>query len=187
MTDPDEGFFSHLDDPAAPMPGRDALDGVVRRGRQLRARRRTAWAVTGAAGVTAAIVGGLGISQALDTNTANDRVVGPLQTPSPSTSATNEPRHKKHSDGGTTVVPGGVQPGIGHPRTSPPTSTEPTPVDECASPSASPEAPEDPLSEPSIPPLVPTPSPTCVPGSASPSPTESVTPTDSPQPSVSPS
>ena len=27
MTDPDEGFFSHLDDPAAPMPGRDALDG----------------------------------------------------------------------------------------------------------------------------------------------------------------
>ena len=41
--DPGDGIFDHLDDPAPPLHGSEALTHVVQRGQQIRRRRRSAY------------------------------------------------------------------------------------------------------------------------------------------------
>src|SRR5438045_3108889 len=105
--DPGEGFFDHLDDPGAPVPGGHALDTVMLRGRHLRARRRAAFATSMAAAATAAVIGGLGISHALNADGSGDTIVPPAnsQTPSSSVTPSKSPGHH-HGGGGQVLTPG---------------------------------------------------------------------------------
>ena len=114
MTDPfgdgPSGIFDHLDDPGAPTPDADVLSSVVHRGRRIRARRQGAFAITGAAAVTAAVFGGLGISHAFNADRANDRVVTPAVSGTPTASASAKASHRHHS-GSVPLVPQGAPPG----------------------------------------------------------------------------
>jgi hypothetical protein len=188
--DPGEGFFDHLDDASAPSPGRDVLDSVVHRGRQLRTRRQIAWTTSAMAGITAVVIGGLGISHAIRADGTSDGIE-PAQTSSPSVTATASPsHHKKHGgNGGQAVGPGAtLQPGAQPSATISVTpSTAPSPGGTCA-PEATPTS--GTVVDPSLPPLAPPPSPTCAPvESPSPTPSETASPepTDSTEPTTSPS
>ena len=188
--DPGEGFFDHLDDPSWPAPGNDRLDAVVRRGRHLRARRRSAWAASAAAGVTLAVVGGLGISHAINATGPDDRVFQPAG-PSGSASAPGTGHRRHHQGGGNQVLLPGGSPAPG----SRPAGIASTPA---AAPSPTGNCPpvttgESPASEPlpgaSLPSLAPSPTPTCEPAaspSATPSETGSPAPTDTAEPTSSP-
>lgn len=184
MTDPTDpgpsGVFDHLDDPAAPTPGGDVLSAVVHRGRRIRARRQGMFAAAGAAAVTATVLGGLGLSHAV--NAARDSVVTPTQqlTPEPSVSAAL-PRH--HRPGLSVLVPGaGPITGSHRPTPAPSASSG-----ECGAPaqtqSPSP-LPSGPIVQPVVPPLLPTASPVACP-SESPSPAESPSPSQTPSPAES--
>lgn len=99
------GLFDHLDDPAAPTPGREVLTSVVHRGRRLRARRQSALALTGAAGVALAVLGGLGLSHEVDAGRGRDSVITPAQTPTPFASV-SVPAHPHRPTGVAVIVPG---------------------------------------------------------------------------------
>src|SRR4051795_11813387 len=119
--DESSSFFDHLDDPAPPAAGRDTLDSVVHRGRQIRTRRQGMFAAGSVAAVTAAVIGGLGISHAVSANGPHDSVAPPLH--SATASPSESPKHKH--GGGAVVVPGGgtsPQPG-GRPTTQPSAGT----------------------------------------------------------------
>lgn len=179
------GIFDHLDDPGAPTPSQEALTAVVHRGRRIRARRQSTIAVSGVAAVTAAVLGGLGLSHSVGAN-HNDTVV-PAHSSTPSASA-SAGGHRGESPGVSVVVPHD-QPG------SPPASPTPPPNPEpCGSPlpTSSPSPlPSGPIVEGSVPPLLPTESPQpCSTESPSPSPTPTETaspePTTTEEPSTSP-
>ena len=197
--DPGEGFFDHLDDPSGNAPHADSLPAVMRRGRQLRARRRATWTASAAAGVTVAVIGGLGVSHALNSAGGPNDSVQPIDNgPSATATATPGKHHRgdgKGGDGGTQVIgpDGPLAPGT-HKTTSPSPTTVPSPADSCAAAAAG----ETPVARPAVtgatlPPLAPSPtaSSSCEPTTPSPttSPSESATaePTDSPQPSQTPS
>ena len=171
------GFFDHLDDSAPPTPNRDVLDSVVHRGRRIRARRQGVFAASGAAAVAVAVIGGLGISHAVNAS-GHDRVLTPAGTPTPTLSASPQSSH--HRGPGTTII----VPGAG-PATSPsaPTtvpSSGPCGEEPAAEPSDSPPPPidvEGPVAQSSVPPLVPT--------TASPEPCPSESPSESPSPAPS--
>lgn len=190
MTDPDEfgpsGIFHHLDDPGAPTPSQDVLSAVVHRGRRIRARRQGTIAMSGAAAVAAAVIGGLGISHAVNAG-PNDRVV-PADSPTPSASVTAGTHHKK-SPGVSVVVPHGQPASSPASPTMPPT---PVPCDSLVATASPAPLVTDPIVQSSVPPLLPTPSPpACTTDSPSPSPTPSDTaspePTTTDEPSTSPS
>ena len=187
--DPGEGFFDHLDDPGWPSPGSDRLDAVVRRGRHLRARRRSAWAASATAGVALAVVGGLGISHAINATGPDDRVFQPAG-PSGSASATaSGPRHHHRGGGNQVLLPGGsAAPGAQPSGFASTPAAAPSPTGSCP-----PVTGESPASEPlpgaTLPPLAPSPTPTCEPAatpSAPPSETGSPAPTDTAEPTSSP-
>ena len=171
------GIFDHLDDPGAPTPSAEVLSSVVHRGRRIRARRQSAFAITGVAAVIAAVFGGLGISHAFNADRINDKVLTPAGTATPTVSASAKSgRH--HHNGNEPLVPQG--PAQGSPIASVPPPT-PTPSGEpCQEQSASPAPTPDGIF---VPPLVPTASPEPVCGT--PSPSESPSPSDSPVPSDS--
>lgn len=190
MTGPNDfgpsGIFDHLDDPGAPAPSQDTLAAVVHRGRRIRARRQGAIAMSGAAAITAAVIGGLGLSHAV--NADRDSIFTPANTPTPSFSASAGP-HRSHSPGGTLVVP------HGRPASSPASPTFPPSPEPCATavPTSSPSPLiNGPIAESSVPPLLPTATPeSCISEtpSATPSPSETASPepTTTGEPSSSPS
>ena len=172
------GIFDHLDDPAGAAPSRDVLEAVVHRGRRLRARRQGAIAMSGAAAVAAAVLGGLGIANSVNAGGHDSLSPADSGSPSVTASATASPRH--HGQGGVAIVaPHGRPASRAASPTLPPTSGP------CATatpaPSTSPLV-DGPIAESSVPPLFPTatPDPCAVP--ESPSPSESPTPTDSATP-----
>lgn len=175
--DPGPGYFDRLDDPAAPAPDRETLDAVVRRGRQIRTRRHTAFAVSGAAAVAAVVAAGLGLSHAFTASSGNDRIQ-PLRHGSASPAASAGPHkhgHKARSGLTQVLVPGdGAAAPTGGGHASPPPSASPPAAPDCTAVAASPAPTGSPVA---IPPPVPTASPACA-GSASPSPS----PTGSPAP-----
>jgi hypothetical protein len=197
MTGPNDfgpsGIFDHLDDPGAPAPSQDVLSAVVHRGRRIRARRQGTIAMSGAAAVTAAVFGGLGISHAVNAG-PNDSVLPPANSATPSFSATAG-APDRHSPGVSVVVP------HGQPASSPASPTLPPSPQPCgtAVPTSSPSPLDNgPIVESSVPPLVPsatpepclseTPSPTPSPTeTASPEPTTTGKPSTSPSPEPSPS
>jgi hypothetical protein len=169
------GIFDHLDDPGAPTPSADVLSSVVHRGARLRARRQSLFAATGAAAVTAAVFGGLGISHGLNAQSNHDRLVSPATSGTPSASASAKSGHHHHS-GDAVLVPKG--PTAGSPIASaPPPSPTPSAPPPCEEPSASPTPTPGGII---VPPLVPTWSPAPVCGTPSPTPSESPNPSDSP-------
>ncbi|HEX4654498.1 MAG TPA: hypothetical protein VH274_02020 [Mycobacteriales bacterium] len=178
MTGPSDdgpsGIFDHLDDAAAPAPGRDVLTSVVHRGRRIRARRQGAFALTGAAAVTAAVLGGLGISHAVDAGRGHDTVIIPAVTPTPAASASGRATH--HHEPGVAVLVPGAGPATG--AASPSASAAPP----CGEPSASPSPVlVGPIVQSSVPPLFPTASPDpCASGSPTPSPSGTTSPTPEP-------
>jgi hypothetical protein len=195
MTD---DLFGHLDDPAAPTPNADTLGSVVRRGRHLRARRRSLFAASGAAAAVVVVIGGFGVSRALDASAEHD-TINPI-TGSTSAEPTKTPRRHHSGDGAVPIGPGAVPDeggdGDGHP---PASYQEPPPCDgPVVTISQDPilgGVDLDPLTSPSSSPTEPAPAPSptgdCPSDSPSPdpsataSPTESaeVSPTDSVQPS----
>lgn len=197
--DPGEGFFDHLDDPSWSAPDAGALPSVVRRGRQLRARRRTAFAASATLGVTAAVIGGLGVAHAFNADGPGDRVVTPASpgTSVPATASARGHHGGSNGSGGTQVLsPGatgapGVQPSPGV--STPPAA--PSPEDGCSGTtgdtSGDQAPPDDPGVTSSLPPLAPSPTPTCESSTptptASPSESASAQPTDTAEPSESPS
>jgi hypothetical protein len=169
------GFFDHLDDAAPPAPGREVLDTVVHRGRRIRARRQGMFAASGAAAVAVAVLGGLGISHAV--NAGSDRVVTPANTPTPSLSASPQGSHHRRPGDAVLVPRAGQTPNAPSPSTVPSAGPcgEPQPTPQ---PSQSPP-PIDvggPVAQSSFPPIVPS-------ASAEPCPSES--PSESPSPSES--
>ena len=193
--DPGEGFFDHLDDAGWSAPGNDALPNVLRRGRQLRTRRRTILATSTAVGVTAAVLGGLGVSHALNADGSGDTVVPPANhSQSVTASPTPSGHHRHHGGGGgnQVLLPGATQAPGAHPSgaaSTPPPA--PAPTDSCAPAAGAGSSGSDPVTGATLPPLAPTPSesPSCAP-SATPSPTPSDSgspePTDSAEPTTSP-
>jgi hypothetical protein len=193
--DPFEGYFSHLDDPSWSAPAGDALPTVMRRGRQLRARRRTTFAASATLGLTAAVIGGLGISHAIQADGTNDGVFQPANSTSPTATASGRGHHRgggNDDNGGSQVLE--PRAGGGHgvrplPGASSP-GTQPSPADTCGDATGGESPPADPLAEASLPPLAPSPTPSCEPASPTPSatPTDSASPepTDSAEPTASP-
>jgi hypothetical protein len=189
--DPGEGYFSHLDDPSWSAPTGDALPTVMRRGRQLRARRRTTFAASATLGMTAAVIGGLGISHAIRADGTSDHVVPPANSASPSATASDRGHHRGGNGGPQVIgpratsgprvrpVPGGSTPG-----------TEPTAGETCGEVAAAESPQADPVLGASLPPLAPSPTPSCEPAtptpSATPSESASAEPTDSAEPTASP-
>ena len=171
------GIFDHLDDSGAPTPSAEVLSSVVHRGRRIRARRQSAFALTGVAAVTAAVFGGLGISHAFNADRINDKVVTPAGTATPTVSASAKSGRHHHS-GDAVLVPQG--PTQASPLVSEPPPTPTPTAAPCEEPSSSPTTTPDGIL---VPQLVPTASPEPVCGT--PSPTESPSPTDSPVPSDS--
>jgi hypothetical protein len=186
MSDHDagEGFFGHLDDPQTPSPGRDALDTVVHRGRQIRTRRHTLYAASSVATVTVLTLTGLGIAQAVRADRQHDQLI-PGQSPSGSTSASGRSHHGH--DGGQTLIPGGTggQPSASSPGTSPTSTPSPGPCRPVPSDSASasPSPGDVPVVGASVPPLLPTPTSDCT--TPSPSPSDTASPSESPNPTPS--
>ena len=179
------GFFDHLDDAAPPAPGREVLDSVVHRGRRIRARRQTTFAASGAAAVAVAVIGGLGISHAVNADRSHDKLV-PANSPTPTLSAT--PSEKSSRQPGDAVL----VPRAGQTPTAPSPSTEPTTVP-CGEPQPTPQPSQSPppidvggpVAQSSFPPIVPSATPEPCPSespSSSPSPSES----ESPSPDESP-
>jgi hypothetical protein len=194
MTGPDDdgptGIFDHLDDPGAPTPRQEMLTAVVHRGRRMRARRQSAIAMSGAAAVTAAVLGGLGIAHAVNAG-GQDRLLNttPANSSTPTVSASTGAGRHHSSDGVAIVAP------HGRPASSPASPTMPPSPGPCGTPvpSSSPSPlVNGPIVESSVPPLLPTASPEpCAsesPGpSESPTPGESSTPTPSETPTTEPS
>src|SRR4051794_32848725 len=139
------GIFDHLDDPGAPTPSQEMLTAVVHRGRRMRARRQSAIAMSGAAAVTAAVLGGLGISHAVNAGPSDKLLPANSATPSFSASAT-APRGS-HTPGVSVVVP------HGRPASSPASPTMPPSAEPCGTPvpSSSPLV-DGPIVESSVPP-----------------------------------
>jgi hypothetical protein len=93
--DPGEPIFDHLDDPAPPTLSEDALTGVVRRGQQIRRRRRSAYALT--SGAVAIVLAGSAIAIANSGGPSGrngQTVIG--STPSPTQTGANIPKGKNH-------------------------------------------------------------------------------------------
>jgi hypothetical protein len=181
------GIFDHLDDPGAPTPSQEMLTAVVHRGRRIRARRQSTIAMSGAAAVTAAVLGGLGISHAVNAGD-QDRLLTPANTPTPSVSASAGAGRPHRSPGIAIVAPHGLPASIPASPTLPPS---PPPCGAVAPSSSSPLA-NGPIVESSVPPLLPAESPEpCAsesPGpSESPAPSESPTPTPTETPTTEPS
>ena len=170
------GFFDHLDDAAPPAPGREVLDTVVHRGRRIRARRQGMFAASGAAAVAVAVIGGLGISHAVNAG-GSDRVVTPATSITPTVSASPGDKHHRQPGDAVLVPRAGQTPNAPTPSPTPSAACgeEPQPTPQ---PSQSPP-PIDvggPVAQSSFPPIVPS-------ASAEPCPSES--PSESPSPSES--
>jgi hypothetical protein len=175
--DPGDGSFEHLDDPAPPIHGSEALSRVVQRGHQIRRRRRVTYSASTAVVIVAigGAVFGLANSGHLP---GNGQAVAPVHSP---TSSRTPHSHSPRAT--TTTSPNGVGQRIGttphphphHPtvRLTPPTlpvcvSSSPSANQPPADPTTSPTASADgtpgstPPSEPASPTASPTPTPTCV-------------------------
>jgi hypothetical protein len=188
----DDELFGHLDDPAAPMPNADVLGAVVRRGRHIRARRRSLLAASGAAAAVVVVLGGLGAARALDAGDDHDDAV-PLvtvtSTPDPSRSPHRHQPRESADPGAVVGQPRGEDPqpgGIGPDapvgcQTAAPDAVAP-PAEESATPDASPTV-VDPSATPSQPAPAPSPSEDCPTATPSPDATTSPSPTDTAQPS----
>ena len=164
------GIFDHLDDPGASAPSQETLAAVVHRGRRIRARRQGAIAMSGAAAVTAAVLGGLGLAHSVNAS-GHDSITTPANSGTPTLSPSASARQRP--PGGSVVVP------HGRPASSPASPTLPPSAQPCATdlPTTSPSPLLDgPIAESSVPPLVPT---------ASPEPCPSESPSESPSPSES--
>jgi hypothetical protein len=189
--DPGDGFFDHLDDGAAPVPGRETLDSVLLRGRHIRTRRHTLFAASGVLTATALALGGFGISHAVNADHSHDSIV-PIHSPSASASPNLTPSPSPRVDH-TLLAGGGVprrSPQVPGSTPAPPSpSTTPCGAGSTASPSSGPSlaptlapAPGDTPSPESSP----TPSPSLTPPVSCPSQPPSPAPTASPDETPSP-
>jgi hypothetical protein len=185
----DDELFGHLDDPGAPAPSREALDTVVRRGRQIRSRRRSIIAASSAAAVALLAVGGIGVSRAFDAQD-HQSPVDVLQTPSGTASATPtrspDPGPRTFDPGA--LGPAGTAPPVVVPPPVPPdpcASSTPSPADDGIDPSATTSPGAD--VEATAVPVAPSPDTTCPTTSPTvgPSETASPAPTDTAQPTAS--
>jgi hypothetical protein len=189
--DPGDGIFDHLDDPAPPVLGGDALTHVMQRGHQIRRRRRSIYSVSTAVVVIAVAGIAIGVTRPGATSGGNESVT-PLKSPTSSslhptpstkkrgshapngvtqTTYPGQPPH--HSGGGGSIAP--VPPVC---VTTTPT-VAPTSIPPTSSPTTSPSgAPTPaPTATPVVTCVTPTPTPTATPsGSASGTPTDGATP-----------
>jgi hypothetical protein len=181
MTDPDDGasgIFDHLDDPGGSTPSRETLAAVVHRGRRIRARRQGAIAMSGAAAVTAAVLGGLGLAHTVDAGGHDSLSPAGSATPGVTAPASAGPHHRR--SGVAIVAPHGRPASNAGSPTPPRTPTSCVTAVPTSSPSPSAD---DPVLQASVPPLLPPPSPEpCA--SESPSPTESPSESASPEPTT---
>jgi hypothetical protein len=173
------GMFDHLDDAAPPGATGETLAAVSRRGRRIRARRQSAFAVTGAAAVTAAVFAGLGVSHAVNAEHGHDRLLSPAGTATPNPTASGH--SGGHRQPGVAVVGPRGAPAPTTVATPPPTPSPASPCDQ-PNPSASPSPTAGGVILPA-PPFVTTASP--APVCASPSPSQSPSPSESPSSSES--
>ena len=177
-----EDFLRGLDDPAGVPAQPPAIDGVLSRGRQIRARRFAI--VTGSAAVlsTAVAVAAFGVVPGIDAARTDNQQVTPATQPPSATSATKAPH--KHGAGSQVVkvAPGGRG---GAPTRSPSTPPVTVPVvDPCASPSPAAVDPSA-TSEPSPATTDAESTSTCTSPSPSTSPSGDATPTPADSPTVS--
>jgi hypothetical protein len=180
------GIFDHLDDPGAAAPGEDMLAAVVHRGRRIRARRQGSIAMSGAAALTAAVLGALGLAHAV--NAGGHDSLSPANSATPTVSGSASATPRPHQPGVAVVAP------HDRPASGPASPTMPPTPAPCGTPepTSSPQPPADgPIVQASVPPLVPTASPDpCTSGSPSPSPSPSESaspePTMTSEPSSSP-
>jgi hypothetical protein len=182
--DPGDGFFDHLDDGAAPVPGRETLDSVLHRGRHIRSRRHTLFAASGAVAVAGLVLGGFGISHAVNADHSHDSIV-PIHSPSESASPNLTPSTSPRVDQ-TLVAGGGVprrSPQVPHESPAPPApSTTPCGTGPTASPSGAPGLAPAPAAADTPSPV----SSTSEPPSPVACPSESSTPAPTASPSASP-
>lgn len=178
------GVFGHLDDPTAPAPTADTLGSVVQRGRHIRARRRSLFAASGAAAALVVVVGGIGVSRALDASADHDSVI-PAVTGSATPDPTRTPRKHASGDDADVVSPAALPDAGLHRPGGKATSPAPAPCDS-PDPSLSPAASltdVDPLASPSEPAVAPSPTAGCPTATVSPDLSATASPTDTAQPS----
>lgn len=177
MTGP-EDFLRGLDDPAGVPAQPPAIDGIVGRGRQLRARRYALAAGSAAVLCTTVAVAAFGVVPGINAAPTDNHQITPATKPPASASATATP----HKHGGKQVL--SVAPQVHHVlpthSPSPVPRTEPA-ADPCASPSPQPVDPSA-TTQPS-----PAPTESSTATCTSPSPTPSASASDTPTPVVSPS
>jgi hypothetical protein len=94
--DPDDDIFGHLDDPAPPSLGSEALTHVMARGGQIRRRRRTIYAATSAAVVIVIAGSAITLAAGQHPHGQTSTLTSPTSSPTPHGSHSAKAGKKDH-------------------------------------------------------------------------------------------